>query len=113
MFVLSFACKPEYWSIIDLLLSYNSKPKDYEEIWKIRYKMENCYSLDYAVKIRELFPKKNNVCERTECEISTVKKCGACGFVVYCTPACQKLDWKFHKPTCKKKREEKKIENSA
>ena len=79
----------------------------------IRSWMEKYYSLEYAVKIRELFPKKNNVCERTACEISTMKKCGACGFVVYCTPACQKLDWKFHKPTCKKKIEEKKFENSA
>ncbi len=60
----------------------------------------------------ELFPKTNNVRERTMCRMFTVKKCGACGFVVYCTPACQKLDWKFHKPTCKKKREEKALENS-
>ncbi len=96
-----------------MLLSYNAKPKDYVEAMRIRNEMERKYSLEYAVKIRELFPKKNNVCERTACEISTMKKCGACGFVVYCTPACQKLDWKFHKPTCKKKREEKALENGA
>ncbi len=57
-------------SIIDFLLSYNAKPKDYEEATMIRCIMEARYSLEYAVKIRELFPKKNNVCERTECKIS-------------------------------------------
>ena len=117
-FIFAFGNSPEYWSVIDLLLSYNAKPTDYEEAMKIRYFMEGTYTVDYVVKIREsfpknIFPKKDNICERTFCEVSTVKKCGACGFVVYCTPACQKLDWKFHKPTCKKKREEKALENSV
>ncbi len=70
-------------SQVSMQLSYNAKPKDYEEAMDIRSIMEESYSLEYAVKIRGLFPKTNNVCERTECEISTVKKCGACGFVVY------------------------------
>ncbi len=108
-YVLNFEYRPKFWSIIDLLLRYNTKPKDYKEAMLIRYRMEKTYSLEYAVKIRELFPKKDNICESTTCKISTMKKCGACSFVVYCTPACQKLDWKFHKPTCKKKREEKKF----
>jgi len=112
-YVIQLDDEPEKWNVIDLLLSYNAKPNDYEEAMKIRATMEESYSLEFAVKIRELFPKKYNVCERTECEISAVKKCGACGFVVYCTPACQKLDWKFHKLTCKKKIEEKAFENSA
>ena len=115
LFALSdcLASQPGQFSIIDLMLSYNAKPRDYEERIKIRYEMETEYTLEYAVKLREACPKKKNECERTECEVSTVKKCGACDFVVYCTPACQKLDWKFHKPTCKKKREEKALENSA
>ena len=109
----AFASEPEHWSLIDLLMSYNAKPKDYEEAMQIRWGMETQYSLEYAVKMRESYPKKKNECERTECEISAVKMCKACRSVVYCTPACQKLDWKFHKPTCMKKRQEKELKNSA
>lgn len=30
------------------------------------------------------------------------KKCGRCLRVVYCSPVCQKSNWKTHKPDCKK-----------
>ncbi|KAH6869723.1 hypothetical protein BKA70DRAFT_1210708 [Coprinopsis sp. MPI-PUGE-AT-0042] len=30
-----------------------------------------------------------------------LKECSACQQVRYCSPACQKADWKRHKPTCK------------
>jgi MYND finger len=30
-----------------------------------------------------------------------LKECGGCKQARYCSPACQKTDWKRHKPTCK------------
>ncbi len=112
LYVERLSNKPEYWSVIDLLLNYNAKPKAYEEGRAIRELMDGAYSLDLVAKVKELCPKKN-VCELEKCKKSAIKKCKACDFVVYCSPACQKLDWKFHKPTCKKKREEIVKENSV
>jgi hypothetical protein len=34
-----------------------------------------------------------------------LRKCGACARVAYCSPACQRLDWKRHKPDCTAKAE--------
>ena len=31
----------------------------------------------------------------------TLKKCGRCKAVSYCSPQCQKTDWKSHKMTCR------------
>merc|ERR1712098_572326 len=34
------------------------------------------------------------------------KKCSRCGFVFYCSKACQRNDWKNHKQICKKTRKQ-------
>lgn len=35
------------------------------------------------------------------CAQSATQRCGGCHSVVYCSLACQKQDWKHHKPECK------------
>ena len=103
------------YSVVHLLLDNNAKPKDYDEAMVIRVLSEidcNC-KLELAIKLRDACPKRKHECERTACKISTVKKCAACGCVVYCSKACQVLDWKFHKQICKKKRQEKALQNKA
>ena len=40
-------------------------------------------------------------CSRHECEVrGKTKKCASCGFVSYCSVACQRADWKYHKQGC-------------
>ncbi|KAJ3049079.1 hypothetical protein HDU99_008994, partial [Rhizoclosmatium hyalinum] len=39
-------------------------------------------------------------CYNLQPENIKFKACAACGIVRYCSPACQKLDWKNHKPDC-------------
>ena len=36
-------------------------------------------------------------------KLEPVKKCGKCRKVQYCSPECQKADWKMHKEICNKK----------
>lgn len=38
-------------------------------------------------------------CGKTQAE-SALKKCGRCGFVVYCSGECQKANWSVHKELC-------------
>ena len=89
---------------IHFLLMKNVTGEFYIELRKMRILFEMEYSKVLAVKWREAFPKNQNECENSNCFERAEKKCGACGRVVYCTPACQKLDWTFHKITCRKTR---------
>ena len=68
--------------------------------------LETYGPMDLAIKVREAHPRDKGECEK--CVKPAPKQCGACIKVYYCTPACQKLDWKFHKITCHKKKERKK-----
>ena len=111
--VIKFLKFPELWSVVDLLLSNNAKPMDNDEALEIRDISESNCKLELDIRIRDACLKRKHECERTRCKISTVKKCAACGYVVYCSKACQALDWKFHKPICKKKRQEKASQNKA
>ena len=53
-----------------------------------------------AVRVREAMPRADNECEK--CEGNAIKRCSGCRLVYYCSTACQKQDWKFHKVTCQK-----------
>jgi hypothetical protein len=95
--------------IIDILIQYNAnlilkndndKDKTRITINEFRSNVEAHGSLDLAVRVRESHPRDKEECEK--CMKPAVKKCSACSLVYYCTPACQKLDWKFHKVTCQK-----------
>ena len=103
-----FYDKPDaYCDIIDMLMDYNAKPKHYRQYRFIRCTAEVQGSLQLAVKVREGLRIKANECELSECSKFAAKKCSACGHVFYCSLNCQKLDWRFHKPTCLKNRKAK------
>ena len=89
--------------IIDILIQYNARLTDKREINKLRTSVETHGTKDLAIKVREAHPREKEECEN--CTKPTTKQCGACGKVYYCTPACQKQDWKFHKITCQRKPE--------
>ncbi|KAG9022645.1 hypothetical protein FRB95_014511 [Tulasnella sp. JGI-2019a] len=47
-------------------------------------------------------------CEKIETKANEYKRCGSCFKICYCSPQCQKSDWKTHKPDCLKAKEDKK-----
>ena len=90
--------------IIDILIQHNSRLNYQKFINELRTSIETYGSKDLAIRVREAHPRDKEECEK--CTKPTPKQCGACGKVYYCTPACQKQDWKFHKITCQKKHDE-------
>ena len=86
---------------IDVLIQHNARLFAKDDINELRASVENHGPKHLAIKVREAHPRGNKECEK--CGRPTSKQCGACGKVYYCTPYCQKLDWKFHKITCLKK----------
>ena len=97
-------CIPEYWKPLEMLIDHNAQTTTYEETLTLRTKIETTFLLESAVKVREAFPKKDKECELSSCANISIKRCSACNSVYYCSVACQKQDWKFHKRTCVKKR---------
>ena len=89
--------------IIDILIQYNARLTDKREINNLRITVETNGTKDLAIKVREVHPRDREKCEK--CIKPTPKQCGACGKVYYCSPACQKMDWKFHKVSCKKEKQ--------
>jgi hypothetical protein len=85
---------------VALLIDHNAKPLDKYEANRFRSGAESFGQLAFAVKVREAFPRDKNECEK--CEKPSWNRCKACGLTFYCSPACQKQDWKFHKITCRK-----------
>ena len=56
--------------------------------------------------------KLRNVCDNAQCssfegeDTPKMQKCAGCGVVRYCSPECQKVDWKAgHKAECKRMRD--------
>jgi hypothetical protein len=92
----------KHMRIIDMLIQHKSILTNKYEVNDIREKVELYGSKELAVKVREAMPKDQNECEK--CVKTAVKTCPACGLAVYCSTTCQKLDWVFHKVTCKKNR---------
>jgi len=45
----------------------------------------------------EYAPCGNGNCDKMETSVKQFKKCSRCFSVAYCSPACQKADWKYHK----------------
>ena len=43
-------------------------------------------------------PVKHDICRA--CQMRTMSRCSRCRDVFYCSPACQKKDWKKHKKVC-------------
>ncbi|KAI0663084.1 hypothetical protein C8Q70DRAFT_1042671 [Cubamyces menziesii] len=46
-------------------------------------------------------------CNNREVRVAEFKRCAGCKEVVYCGQACQKEDWKSHKPACKARQQSK------
>ena len=88
---------------INILFQQNARLTNKKDINDLRTTVETNGTKDLAIRVREAHPRDKEECEK--CSKPTTKKCGACGKVYYCTPACQKLDWMFHKITCQKKKE--------
>ena len=89
-----------YMEMVDLFLKHNAKLSDKKEASKLRSVVESNGSKELAVRVREAMPRADNECEK--CEGNANKRCSGCRLVFYCSTACQKQDWKFHKVTCQK-----------
>ena len=84
---------------IELLVKHQAKTSCCGEI---RRAVEEKGDVDLVVRVREILVWAENICEKSGCKVYAEKRCSACGLVFYCTPACQKLDWKFHKVSCQR-----------
>jgi len=58
----------------------------------------NTASSDYGETTDYLAKKRCGACG----SLTNTKACGGCGRVSYCSRACQKKDWRAHKPVCKR-----------
>ena len=102
-----FSCpdKPCKIKMISDLLQHNASLTNKDHANILRAKVEKySYDIHSSVRVREAFPRDKNECEK--CMKIANKKCAACNLVVYCSSECQKVDWKFHKFTCKKSRDQ-------
>lgn len=88
--------------MLDMMLQYKATLTMKDHINDLRTTVETFGSKELAVKVREAMPREKNVCEK--CVKPASRLCSACGLVFYCSPACQKMDWKFHKVSCQKKK---------
>lgn len=91
---------PILMEIIGILINSGANIENKRDANVLRHEVQTFGSKDLAIRVREALPRGLNECE--ECVKPAEKKCSACSLVFYCSPACQKLDWKFHKITCKK-----------
>jgi hypothetical protein len=89
--------------IIDMLISHNAKCKHKVDANDLRSNVESYGTKELAIRLREALPREANECEK--CMKHAIKKCSACGLVFYCTITCQKIDWVFHKATCRKSKQ--------
>jgi ankyrin repeat protein len=103
MSILVYEATQSEMKCIEILIGYNGRVTNKDNMNTLRTSVEMYGPMDLAIKVREAHPRDKGECEK--CVKPAPKQCGACGKVYYCTPACQKLDWKFHKITCKKKKE--------
>jgi hypothetical protein len=96
---------PSKIKMISDLLQHNASLANKYHANILRAKVEK-YSDDIhlSVRVREAHPRDKNECEK--CMKTANKKCAACHLVVYCSSECQKVDWKFHKITCKKSKDQ-------
>ena len=104
LFLLKLASMEDSMKIIDILIQYNARLTNKEDINILRTSVETHGTKDLAIKVREAHPRDKEECEK--CSKPAPKKCSSCKRVHYCTPDCQKQDWKFHKITCQKKHDE-------
>ncbi|KAI0041538.1 ankyrin [Auriscalpium vulgare] len=52
------------------------------------------------VRAGETAPRESKACAACGKTQTSLKQCGACHSVLYCTAACQKTHWRTHKPSC-------------
>ena len=101
---LSYASTANMLEAVNELIQYGARLTLRNEINQLRNSVETFGSKELAIIVREAHPREKEECEK--CVKPATKQCSACGLVYYCTPACQKLDWKFHKVTCQKNKKE-------
>jgi formamidopyrimidine-DNA glycosylase len=93
--------------LIDILVQHKGKLIDKEHINELRSYLEAHSNIEFTARMREAMPRDKEECEK--CGKHAEKKCSACSVVYYCTLACQKQDWKFHKVTCKRNKKDEKV----
>ena len=89
--------------IIDILVKNKARLTKKDDINKLRSIVENIGDVEAVVRVREAMPRDRYECER--CLKISKKICTGCRLVFYCSPACQKMDWKFHKGSCGQKKQ--------
>ena len=98
--ILRYLRSEEEMRLIDILLQYGAQLINKYTANELRSTVEQFGRLDLAINVRNSHPREKNECERC---VKPAPR--SCGLVYYCTPACQKMDWKFHKVTCRLKKE--------
>ena len=68
---------------------------------------------EYKLGQNITFQKNMGLCSFDDCMSSGDKICSQCKAVTYCSKDCQKLDWKFHKLTCKSKTKSTAVQSTA
>ena len=97
---LSMYRREDVMPLINIMVDYKAKLINKKQANDLRSNVELYGSRELAAKVRESHPREKEECE--VCVEHAVKMCSACSQVYYCSPACQKLDWKLHKITCRK-----------
>ena len=99
-----FTYDEEMLEPVFLVLKHGIKPGKARAANRIRQAFETNGDLIMAADVREALPREKNICEK--CCLTANKRCTACKMVFYCSPACQRLDWKFHKITCNRNKDD-------
>ncbi|KAJ3555145.1 hypothetical protein NM688_g2741 [Phlebia brevispora] len=76
-----------------------------EDVWKWANDQQDA-------KACVMKPCSRDGCDAVEQKVAQFKRCGACHQVWYCSTACQKQDWKKHKPACKQREQMKQFMRS-
>lgn len=85
--------------LVAVLIQHDAQTNNPLALNIIRRMSEDHGCSGFVATVRQALPRKLNECEK--CGVAAEKKCSACSKVFYCSKNCQKIDWNFHKVTCK------------
>ena len=87
-----------YIALSDILFSLEYHTESLRNIYYVGYN----YNMDQSQRILKIIPLVTplNFCFVCKVYGKSLKKCGKCKIVKYCSPQCQKIDWETHKKKC-------------